>query len=219
VRLARLPGVFQPHTDSRMLAACLRREGLAPGAKVLDLCTGSGLLALIAARDGASTVTAVDVSRWALMAVRVNARLNGVRVQTVHGDLFCAVAGQRFDVIASNPPYLPSPAPNVPRRGVARAWEAGSNGRAFIDRICDQASAHLRPGGVLLLVHSSVCGLVPTLELLSARGLHGTVVASHRGPLGPRLASRARWLQQRGLLHDDGTEELVVIRAQPPGAR
>jgi release factor glutamine methyltransferase len=212
MRLLPLPGVFQPPTDSYMLADQLRREGLGQGVSVLDLGTGSGHLAVVAALAGGSTV-AIDVSRRAVLSVRLNARLNGVHVTALRGDLFEPVAGRRFDVIVSNPPYLPHPDEQLPRRGLARAVDAGPRGRAVLDRICAQVGEHLTPGGVLLLVHSSVCGEVETLDRLSAHGLAGEVVFRHRGPLGPRLRARADWLRARGLLLEGDQEELLIFRA------
>ena len=213
MRLLPLPGVFQPPSDARMLATALLREPLGPGVCVLDLCSGSGFLAIAAARGGAS-VTAVDVSRRAVLAARLNARLNRVRVEVVRGDLFGAVPARRFDLIVSNPPYLPSPKDELPRRGIARATEAGRSGRAFIDRICAGAASHLRDDGVLLLVHSSVCGEQRTLDALGATGLRVRVAGRRRGPLGPLLRARVDWLRREGLLSDRGDEELLVFRAQ-----
>ena len=212
MRLFPLPGVFQPLGDSYMLADCLRRERLGPGASVLDLCTGSGLLAVVAARTGA-TAAAIDVSRRAVLSARLNAVLNGVRVDARRGDLFAPVAGRRFDVIVSNPPYLPAPGEELPRRGPARAWDAGPRGRALIDRICAGAGERLVPGGALLLIHSSVCGEAETLDQLSAHGLAAEVVFRHRGPLGVRLRARADWLRARGLLLEGDQEELIIFRA------
>jgi release factor glutamine methyltransferase len=198
-----------------MLADIVEREPLAPGARVLDLGCGSGVLAVAAARKTAE-VTAVDVSRRALATTRLNATLNGVSVRTARGDLFGPVRGERFGLIVSNPPYLPSANGDRPPRGAARAWEAGRSGRALLDRICAEAHDHLRPGGVVLLVHSSVCGEQATLTALGERGLRPRVVARHRGPLGPRLAQ----LRERGLLPGDpAEEEMLVIRAERPGSR
>ena len=181
---------------------------------MLDLCTGSGALAIAAARAGAKSVTAVDVSRRAVATARVNAALNGVRVEALRGDLLRPVSGRRFDVIVSNPPYVPSEEDAVPRRGRRRAWDAGSDGRTLLDRITREARAHLSPGGTLWLVHSSVCDTGRTLESLASAGLEPTVAKSERGPLGPLLAARAPMLAQRGLIDaDTGEEELVVIRA------
>lgn len=213
MRLLPLPGVFQPISDSRWLAECLRRESLGPGSAVLDLCTGSGYLALTAALHGASDVVAVDVSPRAVLAVRVNARLNGVRVRALRGDLFEPLNRERFDVIVSNPPYVPSQAPRLPGSGPARAWEAGPDGRAYLDRICAQAADHLNPGGVLLLVQNAVAGELDTVGTLRSHGLQTGVVARHRGPLGPRLSERAGWLRARGLLKAEH-DEVLIVRAQ-----
>ncbi len=195
-----------------MLVERLRRERSHPDASALDLCTGSGVLAIAAAQVGYAPVVAVDVSRAAVATAALNARLNGVHVDARRGDLFSPVVGRRFDLIVVNPPYVPSPL-ELPRQGLARAWEGGEDGRVFIDRICDEAAAHLHPGGVLLLVHSGVCGEQASLDALRSGGLDAGVVQRHRGPLGPILQGRQDWLRSRGLLAGD-EEELLVIRAQ-----
>src|SRR4051812_21040672 len=89
------PGVFAPRSDALMLidAASGRLHG-----DVLDVCAGSGVLGLPAAR-AARSVTAVDVSRLAVWTARETARLNRRRVETRRGDLFAPVAGRRFDII------------------------------------------------------------------------------------------------------------------------
>jgi release factor glutamine methyltransferase len=210
-----LPGVFRPISDSRLLAACLRRE-VRPGARVADLCTGSGLLAVAAALEGAAA-TAVDVSRRAVLTARLNARLNGVSVRAVRGDLLAPLADERFDVIVSNPPYVPAETDATPS-GPARAWVGGPDGRAVLDRVCEQAPRHLRPGGALLLVHSSVCGEQLTLDRLAGNGLEAEVLARRRGPLGPLLSARVEELERRGLLEPGEREEdVLVIRGRLPG--
>jgi release factor glutamine methyltransferase len=200
-----------------MLAEALRAQALPPGAEVLDLCTGSGAVAVAAAQHGAAAVTAVDVSRRALMCARFNARLNGVRVRPRRGDLFAAVGDRRFDAIVTNPPYLPSPHPERPVRGAARAWEGGTDGRVLLDRILAAAPGRLRPGGFVLVMQSSVCGLRPSLDALAAGGLEADVVARRRGPLGPLLRERASALWTAGLLPPgELEEELLVIRGRKP---
>ncbi|HEX4804362.1 MAG TPA: HemK2/MTQ2 family protein methyltransferase [Conexibacter sp.] len=219
VRIITLPGVFQPRSDARLLAAAMRARGLASGARVLDVFTGSGALAVAAAREGARAVTAVDVSRRALLSAALNARRNGVRVRVRRGDLFAPVAGERFELILANPPYVPSGADGdgLPRRGAARAWEGGGDGRALLDRLCAEAPAQLVPGGTLLLVQSSVCGDDETLARLRAGGLRAERVAAERGPLGPLMSSRAAGLEARGLLAPgERSEELLVIAATAP---
>ena len=215
MRLVTLPGVFRPISDTWLLADALDREPLPAGARVLDLCSGSGALAIRAALGGPRVVTAVDVSRRAVLTVRLNARLNGVRVRALRGDLFAAVEGERFDAIVSNPPYVPAPTDRLPARGRARAWEAGRDGRALLDRIVDRAAAHLRPGGLLLLVHSSLLGVEPTLDALRARGLAVDVPVRERGPLGPLMNGRRAHLEAAGMLEPGQTEEeVLVVRAR-----
>ena len=214
MRLIALPGVFRPISDSRLLAECLRGE-LSPGAHVADVCTGTGLLAVTAALHGAGAVAATDRSRRAVFNARVNARLNGVAVHVVRGDLLEPLDGRRFDLIVSNPPYVPAETDALPSGGPARAWDAGRNGRAVIDRLCDEAPGRLRPGGALLLVHSSVCGERSTIERLARHGLESDVLVRRRGPLGPLLEARAQALEDRGLLaRGEREEEIVVIRAR-----
>ncbi|MFE2584020.1 HemK2/MTQ2 family protein methyltransferase [Streptomyces sp. NPDC059378] len=206
-------GVYAPQWDTGMLTRALRREHIGPATTVLDLGTGSGVLAILAARLGAR-VTAVDISRRALVTGWVNARLAGQRICFRHGDLIAAVPGRSYDLIVSNPPYVPSPAAGLPRHGRARAWDAGRDGRAFIDRICAAAPALLRPRGVLLLVHSGLCRPQATLDHLTQAGLSAAVTDRTRVPYGPVLRSRQRWLIEQGLLKaGDSLEELVVIRA------
>jgi release factor glutamine methyltransferase len=215
MRVARLPGVFRPRSDTWLLAAALRRQPQLRDGAVLDVCTGSGPLAVAAALAGARSVTAVDVSARAVLTARINARLNGVRVEALRGDLLDAVPGRRFDVIVSNPPYLPSEQEELPARGRARHTEAGARGRTLLDRLIDAAPAHLAPGGVLLLTHSSIIGEEPTLDRIRAAGLQPAVIERRNGPLGPLLAARAAQLEAKGLLErDELREDLLVLAAE-----
>lgn len=218
MRIVAPPGVFRPRSDSWMLADVVHRDVRIPGNDVLDLCTGSGAVAVAAARAGARSVTAVDVSRRSVLAARLNARLNGVRVDARRGDLFEAVEGRRFMAISANPPYLPAASDDLPRGGARRAWDAGRDGRLVIDAIAAGAGDHLLPGGALLLVHSSVCGIDRTLAALAAGGLErAEVVERRRGGLGPLLAERADDLERRGMLAPgERQEDIVVIRALAP---
>lgn len=209
MRVITPPGVFQPRSDTWMLADAVRRVTLGPRATALDLCTGSGVVAVAAARRGVRSVTAVDVHRRSAWTAAINARLNGVRVRALHGDLFEPVAGRRFDLITANPPYLPAP------RDVRRSSDAGRDGRAIIDRIIEQLAEHLAPGGSVLLVQSSVTGTRETLDRLAGAGLEPTIVERRRGPLGPLLAERVDYLIREGLLRGPRLEEeLLVIGAQ-----
>lgn len=193
-----------------MLIGAVRAQTLRPGAKMLDLCAGSGAVGVAGALRGAA-VTAVDVSRRALFSAQLNARVNGVRVRARRGDLFAAVAGECFDLIATNPPYVPAAAGDLPSSGRARAWDASCDGRALLEPICSTAHEHLRPGGALLVIHSEVCGVQDTKAALASHGLRVDVVLRHRGPLGPILRERASRLWDEGRLPTGSMEEEIVI--------
>ncbi|MEU5400238.1 HemK2/MTQ2 family protein methyltransferase [Streptomyces sp. NPDC005963] len=206
--------VYTPQEDTLLLAQALERERMAAGAAVLDVGTGAGALALAAARRGAR-VTAVDTTYRAVLTTRLNARLARLPVEVLHGDLFTPVTGRRFDLIVSNPPYVPTHR-TVPRRHSASvAWDAGADGRLLLNRICRSAHMSLRPGGVLLMVHSALCGIPPTLAGLERSGLRASVTDRRHVPFGPVLRSRLAWLRHRGLIEaGDEKEELVIIRAE-----
>ncbi|MFJ4690521.1 HemK2/MTQ2 family protein methyltransferase [Streptomyces sp. NPDC088766] len=211
-----LPGVYAPQEDTDLLAGALSEEPLPPGADVLDVGTGSGALALEAARLG-TRVTAVDVSRRAVYAARWNARRAGLPVRVLRGNLFEPVRDRTFDLVLANPPYVPAPTGGRAPRGPARAWDAGGDGRLVLDRICREAPGLLRPGGVLLLVHSALSDPDRTVRHLCAADLKASVTRRRRIPFGPVLRSREEWLRRRGLLSgDENNEELVVVRAELP---
>ena len=196
-----LPGVYAPRSDTRLLIGALE-EVTRPGKSVLDLCTGTGAVAVAAARAGAD-VLAVDLSRRAVLNARLNALLNRVRLRTARGDLWEPVRGRRFDVIVSNPPYLPgSSRPS----GADRGWDAGPDGRALLDPVCAEAAEHLRPGGRLLLMQSSLADIALSVRALEATGLRTRVVERKEGPVGPLAA-------ERDDLHGQDRETLVVIEA------
>lgn len=199
-----LPGVFEPRSDTWLLANVVREQDAVRGAEVLELGTGSGAIAVSAAKAGAERVTVVDVSHRALATAWLNARINGVRVIPRHGDLFEPVRGDRFDIVVSNPPYLPSD--EIPTRGASRAWQGGGkDGRSIIERICANVASHLKPGGSVLLVHSSVNGVSRTLDALEATGLDASVVVRQPGTVGPLLAAKMPELDE---------EEMYVVRGR-----
>ncbi|PXY21784.1 methyltransferase [Prauserella sp. PE36] len=206
--LLRPPGVYRPQEDTNLLAGALRTASMPVGARVLDACTGTGALALAAARAGAGEVAAVDVSRRALAAAWCNARLRRVPLSVRRGDVTALAGLGRFDVVLANPPYVP-----CERTSVAK-WDAGADGRAVLDPLCTLAPDLLNWQGFLLLVQSELSGVDETVGALRTAGLKTSIVARRRIPFGPVLRGRARFLEERGLIEPGRRdEELVVIRA------
>ncbi|MBY8883057.1 HemK2/MTQ2 family protein methyltransferase [Actinacidiphila acidipaludis] len=218
-RLWTIPGVYAPQADSHLLARALETEGVRAGMRVLDIGTGSGALAVQAARMGAE-VYATDISRRAVVTAWANAARHGRRIRVRRCDPARPWSGsaldlpsRAFDLVVSNPPYVPTPPGST--RGAARAWNAGHDGRRMVDRLADHAPSLLRRGGVMLVVHSELCGVEPTLRRFAQSGCRPQVVARADVPFGPVLTARLPWLRARGLVADGQEHEgLVVVRAQ-----
>ena len=156
------PAVLVPRPDTETLievARSLRADRAAP-CRILDLCTGSGVVAICLAKElPAATVVATELSPEAAAVARRNAERHQVadRVAIREGDLFAPVAGETFDLIVGNPPYISTATIDTlaaeVRREPRAALDGGPDGLAFYDRICTEAPAHLVPGGALALEH------------------------------------------------------------------
>ena len=125
--------------------------------RVLDLCTGSGCLAILAARHfPAAGIDAVDISRDALDVAMRNVDDHGLadRIALHHGDLFGPLGGKRYDLIMSNPPYVDAEGmASLPRECRVEprvAFDGGADGLDVVRRILEEAPAHLTPQGGLL---------------------------------------------------------------------
>lgn len=149
------PGVLIPRCDTEALAEQAIAR-LRPGQAALDLCTGSGAVAISMklACPGAE-VSASDLSPEALALARENAARLGAEIGFHAGDLFVPFAGRRFDLIACNPPYIPSgQLPGLQAEVRAEpplALDGGPDGLDVCRRLFAQAPGHLKAGGWLLL--------------------------------------------------------------------
>ncbi|WP_439032464.1 HemK2/MTQ2 family protein methyltransferase [Gordonia terrae] len=212
------PAVYLPQQDTQLLIDTITERGVA-GARVLDLCTGSGAIAIAAAGLGAAEVTAVDASTEAVAYARNAAAEAGVSVTVVHGDLVRHIG--RYDLVTCNPPYVPTPPTSeaaLHPAGPSHAWDAGIDGRAVLDPLCARVPDLLVPGGTFVLVHSEFADEEASLRALRAGGLTAEIVAEHLIPFGPVLSARAEWLEQRGQLERNRrVERLVAIAAVAPG--
>jgi release factor glutamine methyltransferase len=189
-------GVFVPRPETEALAGW----GIghtAPGATVVDLCSGSGAIALsVADESPAGRVIAVERSPAALAWLRRNA--SGTPVEVVAGDvtdpaLLADLAG-RVDVVLCNPPYVPDGTPVPPEvsgHDPAEAVFGGVDGLAVIRPVVRLAGTLLRPGGVLGVEHDDVhAAAVP--DLLRADGRFGEVTEHHDLAGRPRYATARR---------------------------
>lgn len=215
-----LDGVYVPQQDSRLLIETMEMTGLAYGARVLDLCTGSGVAAIAAAELGADSVTAFDICPRAVRCSRDNARTAGVDVEIRQGPWSGAAQCAPFDLVVSNPPYVPSPRNGGPvpaAGGPEWSWNGGVDGRIVLDPLCRSAGALLRSGGAILLVQSALADTTRSLEILRDSGLRAEIAATQWIPFGPVLSARAGWLEETGRVpHGCRVEQLVVIRGDKP---
>jgi ribosomal protein L3 glutamine methyltransferase len=163
-------GEFRFYVDERVIVprshiADLLRDGLAPWVsdtqevkRVLDLCTGSGCLAIVAAHAFPDAqIDAVELSEDALGVARRNVADYGLeeRVRLLSGDLFAPVTSAHYDVIVSNPPYVTAPAmdglPAEYRAEPAMALAGGDDGLDLVRRIIEGARSHMTLRGLLVV--------------------------------------------------------------------
>lgn len=169
------PGVFIPRPETEILVdAVLAR--MDDSALVIDLCTGSGCIAVSLAHERPDvSIHATDVSEQAVEAARRNALYADVseRVQVVHGDLFAPLSTDlrgRVDIVVSNPPYIPSAdIPDLPTEVLGFeprvALDGGPDGLDVARRIWADARSWLRPGGLLLMELDAGCVRTAAAEL------------------------------------------------------
>jgi len=165
----------RPETE-RLVELALERLPAQAELSLADLGTGSGAIALaLAVERPHARVLAVDVSADALAVARANALELGLgNVEFRRGDWFAPLAGERFDLIASNPPYIEAADPHLQQGDLryepAGALASGRDGLDAIRVIAAQAPAHLHPGGWLLIEHGWEQGAA-VRALLTAAGL------------------------------------------------
>jgi release factor glutamine methyltransferase len=187
-----IPSVFNPKVPrtGAFLAAQLDARRVHADAEVLDIGTGSGVCAIFAARH-ARRVIAVDINPAAVRCAGINVRLNDLEhsIEVRHGDLFAPVAGERFDLIVFNPPFLRG----APRNDRERAWRSPDVAERFAAGLLD----HLKPHGTALVVLSTFGNAQVFLEQVRQRGFAISVLAERR------------FINER----------LAVFKLDPPGLR
>ena len=193
------PAVLIPRPETEcMLEAAIGEASRVGASSLLDLCTGSGAIAVtLAAELPGSSVTATDISPDAIEVALLNAQLNGVadRVSFQCGDLFGAVGSARFEMIVTNPPYIPSATidtlqPEIRKCEPRLALDGGDDGLALIRRIIRDAPGHLQPGGTVYVEFAEWMGD----EACCAFGDTGRFCAP---VIGNDLSGRPRFIHAR----------------------
>jgi release factor glutamine methyltransferase len=173
--------VLIPRPETELLVDVVLGNGVGAGgtatsaAKILDLGTGSGCIAITLALEIPSAqVSAVDASAAALDVARRNAERLGARLRLLQSDWFDGLAGERFDLIIANPPYVAAADPHLAagdlRHEPVTALASGADGLDAIRRIVGAAPHYLMPGGQLWLEHG-YDQADAVRELLAAAGL------------------------------------------------
>jgi len=166
-------GVYLPSDDSFLLA-----DSIPPcNCEIaLDMGCGSGIQAINLALKGARSVIAADINARALKDTEMNAARFGLspRISAVRSDLFSALRGRKFDIIAFNPPYVPGDGIEL------RDVDGGKNGREVIDRFLAEFAKHLNRDGECYLLQSSLNRIALTRGKLRAQGISCGAVARKR---------------------------------------
>lgn len=179
------PAVLIPRHDTETLLEQALQHTPHPGS-ILDIGTGSGCIAIaLAKRLPEAQVTAVDLSAEALAVAQRNAELHGAAIEFLQGSFFDPVAGRRFELIVSNPPYITTAdlatlQPEVRDFEPNLALDGGADGLDAYRAIVSQATAHLQPGGWLWFEVGA--GQAPDVSVLLAQaGFGGIITANDPG--------------------------------------
>jgi len=163
--------IYAPSDDSYLLVEHLN---IMPTDVVLEIGTGCGMIALVAAKT-AKKVIATDVSPFAVQCARKNVKINQLesKIEIRQGDLFSPIkTGERFNLILSNPPYLPESEEmhQQDAQWLEKAWNGGRSGRKFIDRFIRNCKLYLEPLGRVQMVQSSLSKIRKSCELFQNQG-------------------------------------------------
>ena len=172
--------VYEPAEDSFLFVDNLEVHA---DEVVLDLGTGSGILAVLAAKT-AGSVVAVDLNPYAIRCAKENAKHNRMmsKISFLQSDLFSAfAAGTQFDVVLFNAPYLPSEK-DEQDTWIGRSWAGGANGRKIVDRFIAETPRYLKLNGRILLMQSTLTGIQETLSKFDAVSFEASIKAAQKLP-------------------------------------
>ena len=167
--------VYEPSDDSFMAADLLESYLLAckhTNLSILDIGTGTGILGLTAAKsEKATSITFADISSDAIALAKKNAKSNAKTIKAkcdfALGNLFSNIGERKFDIITFNAPYLRS---NDEGASLSNAWDGGIEGVELSMRFIDGAKEHLKIGGCILLVYSSLSNVPVLMACIADEG-------------------------------------------------
>ncbi|MGV8143438.1 MAG: HemK2/MTQ2 family protein methyltransferase [Methanothermobacter sp.] len=171
------PQVYQPAEDTYLLADNLQVNRMS---KILEIGTGTGIIAIIAAKR-ASKVIATDINPHAIDCAVKNIISNKTyNVELRKGNLFEPVEGEKFDLILFNTPYLPSSTDEKSDDELDAAWNGGLDGREVIDRFLEEVTDYLNPDGKVQMVQSSLSDNEKTLKKFEELGFKASITACEK---------------------------------------
>lgn len=167
--------VYPPAEDSFLLAGAAKNLH----GSILEIGCGCGIASLACAKNNKDgEVMGVDVNPEAVRCANENKKRNKIKnARFTESDLFSRIAKQKFDAILFNPPYLPTDESERVHGPLNHAFDGGKDGRQVLDRFLDEFDSHLKSGGTLLLVHSSLNDTQKTIQRLEKMGYAVTVPA------------------------------------------
>lgn len=167
--------VYEPSEDTFLLLDSLENIGLKKTHNVLEIGTGTGIIAIHIAKK-TRHVTAIDINPYALECAKENAKQNNVKNITLfESNLFQKVHG-KFDLILFNPPYLPTAKDEVYDEPITQAWYGGTSGRKTTDLFLEKAPEHLNDDGQIVILDSSKAQYQKTINILKKRGFDVKII-------------------------------------------
>ncbi len=167
---------YEPQEDSILLAKAVERFAFG---KFLDLGCGSGIQGIAAAKSGKTNeIVFADLNENALNAAKKNFGEEKLQIKArfVKANLFSKLANEKFDVIAFNPPYLPTSREEKLSGSINLAFDGGKDGREVVDKFLQEFESHLNQKGILLLLNSSLSNNEKTIETLKQKNFEVEIV-------------------------------------------